>query len=67
MDSLLKVPEAAKALNVTEKSIWCWIYQRRIGIVRLGRSVRIKQLEIDRFISEGEIPARSNSRAGTTL
>ena len=55
---LLKVPEAADALALSPKTIWQWIGERRIGVVRLGRAVRIPQSEIERLLEKGSTPAR---------
>ena len=38
---LLKVPEAAELLALSQKTVWQWIAERRVGVVRLGRAVRI--------------------------
>lgn len=54
---LLKVPEAAEMLALSQKTIWQWIGERRIGVIRLGRAVRIPQSEIDRLMQEGTTPA----------
>lgn len=54
---LLKVPEAAEMLALSQKTIWQWIGERRIGVVRLGRAVRVPQSEIDRLMEEGTTPA----------
>lgn len=55
---LLKVPEAAEALALSPKTIWQWIGERRILVIRLGRAVRVPQSEIDRLVEEGTTPAR---------
>lgn len=55
---LFKVPEAAEALALSQKTVWQWIALRKIGVIRLGRAVRIPQPEIDRLIEEGATPAR---------
>jgi len=55
---LLKVPEAAEVLALSQKTLWQWIGQRRIGVVRLGRAVRVPVSEIDRLMEEGSTPAR---------
>lgn len=57
-DQLWKVPEAAAILALSDKTLWQWIGDRRIGVVRLGRAVRILQSEIDRLMEEGTTPAR---------
>lgn len=54
---LLKVPEAAEMLALSQKTVWQWIGERRIGVIRLGRAVRIPQSEIDRLMREGTTPA----------
>lgn len=55
---LLKVPEAAEMLALSQKTVWQWIGERRIGVVRLGRAVRVPQSEIERLVTEGSTPAR---------
>jgi excisionase family DNA binding protein len=55
---LLRVPEAAEILALSQKTVWQWIGERRIGVVRLGRAVRIPQSEIERLMEEGTTPAR---------
>lgn len=55
---LYRINEAAVTLNLSPKTLWDWLGQRRIAAVRLGRSVRIPETEIDRLIEEGTTPAR---------
>lgn len=55
---LHRVPKFAEMLNVSTKTAWNWIAQGRVGVVRLGRAVRVPQEEIDRLIEEGFTPAR---------
>ncbi len=54
---LLRVPEAAEMLALSPKTVWQWIGERRILVVRLGRAVRVPQSEIDRLMEEGTTPA----------
>lgn len=54
---LFKVPEAAEMLALSQKTVWQWIGERRIGVVRLGRAVRIPLSEIERLMEEGTTPA----------
>jgi excisionase family DNA binding protein len=54
---LLKEPEAAELLALSQKTVWQWIAERRIGVVRLGRAVRIPLSEIERLMEEGTTPA----------
>lgn len=54
---LLNIPDAAVLLGVCEQTVWKWVYERRIGSVKLGRSRKIRRSEIERFISDNETPA----------
>ena len=57
MTKLLKVPEAAELLNISQKAIWAMIYRRDIDVVRINRSVRIPLSAIDQLIERGTVPA----------
>jgi excisionase family DNA binding protein len=61
MGKLQRVQVAAEAWNVSVKTAWNWIAEGRVGVVRLGRSVRVPQAEIDRLIEEGFQPARQRT------
>jgi len=55
---LLTVNQSAEQLGLSARTLWTWIYARKLGIVRLGRAVRIPQTAIDELIEAGSIPAR---------
>jgi excisionase family DNA binding protein len=55
---LLTVKESADQLGLSARTVWAWIYARKLGVVRLGRSVRISQTAIDDLIQAGSVPAR---------
>jgi excisionase family DNA binding protein len=55
---LLTVKQSAEQLGLSPRTVWAWIYERKIEIVRLGRAVRIQQSAIDGLIDSGTIPAR---------
>ena len=56
--SLVTIKEASAQLGLSVACLRSWISQRRIGIVRLGRAVRIPLEEVERLIAEGTVPAR---------
>ena len=60
MTRLLKIPEAASRLNVSNKKAWKMVYGREVDVVRIGRSVRIKEDSIDKLIDDGTIPAKDD-------
>ena len=62
MARLLKVPEAASRLNVSEKTTWKMVYARRVEVVRIGRSVRIPEEAIEKLIDNGTTPADPDDR-----
>jgi excisionase family DNA binding protein len=59
MPQLVKVPEAAKLLAISEKTLWAWVAGRRIEVVRIGRAVRIPTKAIEQLIEQGTTPARA--------
>jgi excisionase family DNA binding protein len=59
---MLTVIEVGQRLGLKPATIRMWIAKRRLAHVKLGRSVRVPQTEIDRMIRENTIPARENRR-----
>jgi excisionase family DNA binding protein len=57
MRQLLKVPEAASRMRVSEKTAWKMVYGHKVDVVRIGRSVRIPEDAIDKVIDDGTTPA----------
>lgn len=66
--SLLTVCDAARRLAVSEPSVWRLIRANQIPVVRIGRSTRITDHAVDRFIERrerldcGAIPPESRDR-----
>jgi excisionase family DNA binding protein len=58
MNRLLTVAQFAELLGLKESTIRAWIARRRIGIVRLGRAIRLPLEEADRLVAEGTIPPK---------
>jgi len=51
---VLTMKEAAAAIQVCERTIWSAIKEGRLKVVRLGRLVRIRGEELDRFLRDLE-------------
>jgi len=49
----LTIRQAAQRLGLQESTLRKWILQQRIGIVRFGRSVRLRATDIDKMIIKG--------------
>ncbi len=60
MTRLLTVPQAALRMAVSEKTTWKMVYGRKVAVVRIGRSVRIREDSIDRLIDDGTTPAKDD-------
>ena len=54
---LLRVDEAAIHLNVSEKTIRRLIKAKALSVIRIGRLVRIRRREIERFLAAATRPA----------
>ena len=54
---LFTVEDAFKRTKVKPRTWRAWILQRKIKVVRIGRTVRIPESEIRRLIAEGTTPA----------
>ena len=62
MQKMLTTREAAAELGVAEKTIRFWIFQRKnLAFVRCGRSIRISQEEIHRFVSANTMEPKKDS------
>jgi excisionase family DNA binding protein len=56
MDELIPLIEAAKLLNISRVTLWKWMKQGRISVVRLSeRKVCIEKSELERFIRENTV------------
>ena len=60
MRQLLKVPEAAVRMSVSEKTAWKMVYGHKVDVVRIGRSVRIPEDSINKLIDNGTTPANDD-------
>jgi len=49
--TLLHVAEVAGLIKVSNKTVRRWIAANELAVVRLGRSVRVSQAELARFIA----------------
>jgi excisionase family DNA binding protein len=55
-DPLLTVEEFADQLRVTRACVRKWILTRRVGVVKIGRLVRLRSSELRRIVDEGSRP-----------
>lgn len=50
METIYTVEEVATILKVSVATIRAWIRQKKIKFIKVGKSVRFKQSEIDRLL-----------------
>lgn len=55
MADLLTVKQAASILGLQESTVRKWVLSRRLGVVRLGRSVRLRRDEVEALISRNYV------------
>lgn len=55
-DRLLTVEEFADELRVTRACVRKWILTRKVGVVKIGRLVRLRSSELRRIVDEGSRP-----------
>jgi excisionase family DNA binding protein len=60
---LKTVQQASRLLQISPHTLRAWIADRRVGVVRLGRAVRIQLTEIERLIEHGQVPALEETRS----
>jgi len=55
MGDLLTIKQAASILGLQESTIRKWVLSRRMGVVRLGRSVRLRRDEVESLIKRNYV------------
>ena len=60
-EKLLTLRQAAERLGLTVSCLRAWKERRKIGFVRIGRTIRVPESELRRLISENMYPARERS------
>jgi excisionase family DNA binding protein len=56
VDQLVTVKEAARRLACTEAAVRKWLYQRRLPAVKVGRLVRLREVDLEAMIAKGVRP-----------
>jgi excisionase family DNA binding protein len=57
---LLSITDAAARLGVTERYIRRLVYERRVPFYKVGRLVRFREAELDRWLNAGRVESSSN-------
>ncbi len=62
VDDLLPLKEVRRFLRISNVTLWKWVKQGRISVVKLSaRKVYVRKQELERFIQESEIEPTSQA------
>ncbi len=56
-DRLMKIPEAATRLGITERFLRNLIYKRKIAVHRFNNCIRLGERDLDRYVESCRIEA----------
>ncbi len=62
MDRLLTVDEVATWLQVKPRTIYQWVHEGYIPVIKLGTLVRFDQASIVVWVKKREVPGRGSKR-----
>lgn len=60
-DKLFTVDEVREQFKVTRQTVYNWITAGKLDVIRIGRSIRITQAAIDRFIRTSDKEAAAEA------
>ena len=58
--TLYSIPQAARLLSISTKTLWRLVYARRIETIKIGRRVLIRRAALEALIESNIIPVRNN-------
>ncbi len=61
MTELLDLKEGAKELKLSIYTLRAWIYQKRIPVVRLGRRVLLRRVDLEDLVNKSLVGARKEA------
>lgn len=60
---LLRPDEVARALSVSRSGVYRLIGEGQLPSVRVGKSLRVPRVALERWIEQRTVPAQASSRA----
>jgi excisionase family DNA binding protein len=58
MSRLLTMEEASEYLGISKLTLYGWVSARKLGFVKVGRLVKFKQPDLDKWIDQHTVKAR---------
>jgi excisionase family DNA binding protein len=65
MCKLLTMDQASEYLGISKLTLYGWVSARKLRFVKVGRLVKFKQQDLDKWIDQHTITARLDSRGGS--
>lgn len=59
MAKFLRIAQVAELLGVCRATVYAWVRSRRLGSVQFGRTIRVPEEDLARFVAEGRELSRS--------
>jgi len=63
MGKILTIDELAKILSVKKSTIYQWVHFRLIPYIKVGRLVRFREKDIQKWLASREVKATNRYRA----
>jgi len=54
MEDILKIRDVAAKWKIKESTLRAWVFQEKIPVVRIGRLVRFRPSEIEKWLGQNE-------------
>ena len=58
MSRLLTMDEASEYLGISKLTLYGWVSARKLGFVKVGRLVKFKQQDLEKWIDQHTVKAR---------
>ncbi len=58
MSRLLTMDETSEYLGISKLTLYGWVSARKLGFVKVGRLVKFKQQDLDKWIDQHTVKAR---------
>lgn len=62
MSRLLTIDEASEYLGISKLTLYGWVSARKLGFVKVGRLVKFKQQDLDKWIDQHTVKARTETQ-----